>query len=75
MYKTKVLKSEIMGEKAKQAAEILGLILSHINVGLSQRVPMCSYPHSVMNAYLGKLIEKTSVTVVEPDAEPFKILS
>ena len=66
---------EIMGEKAEQAAEILGLTLTGRNVGLPERVPMCGYPYHVADTYLEKLIEKTSVIVVEPDAEPFKILS
>ena len=66
---------EIMGEKAEQAAEILGLTLTGRNVGPPERVPMCGYPYHVADTYLEKLIEKTSVIVVEPDAEPFKILS
>ena len=66
---------EIMGEKAEQAAEILGLTLTGRNVGLPERVPMCGYPYHVADTYLEKLIEKTSVIVVEPDSEPFKILS
>lgn len=66
---------EIMGKKAEQAAEILGLTLTGRNVGLPERVPMCGYPYHVADTYLEKLIEKTSVIVVEPDAEPFKILS
>ena len=66
---------EIMGKKAEQAAEILGLTLTGRNVGLPERVPMCGYPYHVADTYLEKLIEKTSVIVVELDAEPFKILS
>ena len=66
---------EIMGKKAELAAEILGLTLTGRNVGLSERVPMCGYPYHIADTYLEKLIEKTSVIVVEPDAEPFKILS
>ncbi len=66
---------EIMGEKAEQAAEILGLTLTGRNVRLPERVPMCGYPYHVADTYLEKLIERTSVIVVEPDAEPFKILS
>ncbi len=66
---------EIMGKKAEQAAEILGLTLTGRNVGLPERVPMCGYPYHVADTYLEKLIEKTSVIIVEPDAEPFKILS
>ena len=38
-------------------------------------MPMCGYPYHVADTYLEKLIEKTSVIVVEPDVEPFKILS
>ena len=64
-----------MGKKAEQAAEILGLTLTGRNVGLPERVPMCGYPYHVADTYLEKLIEKTSVIIVEPDAEPFKILS
>ena len=66
---------EIMGKKAEQAAEILELTLLSRNVGLPERVPMCGYPYRVADTYLEKLIEKTSVIVVEPDAEPFKILA
>ena len=66
---------EIMGKKAEQAAEILGLTLTGRNVGPPERVPMCGYPYHVADTYLEKLIERTSVIVVEPDAEPFKILS
>ena len=66
---------EVMGEKAEQAAEILGLTLTGRNVGPPERVPMCGYPYHVADTYLEKLIERTSVIVVEPDAEPFKILS
>ena len=66
---------EIMGKKAEQAAEILGLTLTGRNIGLPERVPMCGYPYHVADTYLKKLIEKTSVIVVEPDAESFKILS
>ena len=66
---------EIMGEKAEQAAEIHGLTLTDRNVGPPERVPMCGYPYHVADTYLEKLIERTSVIVVEPDAEPFKILS
>ena len=66
---------EIMGEKAKQAATILDLTLTGRNVGLPERVPMCGFPYHVADTYLEKLIERTSVIVVEPDAEPFKILS
>ena len=66
---------EIIGKKAEQAAEILKLTLLSRNVGLPERVLMCGYPYRVADTYLEKLIEKTSVIVVEPCAEPFKILS
>lgn len=66
---------EVMGEKAEQAAEILGLTLTGRNVGLPERVPMCGFPYHVADRYFGKLTESVSVVVVEPDAEPFKILS
>lgn len=66
---------EVMGEKAEQAATILDLTLTGRNVGLDERIPMCGFPYHVADTYLEKLIERTSVIVVEPDAEPFKILS
>ena len=66
---------EVMGEKAEQAANILDLTLTGRNVGLPERVPMCGFPYHVADRYFGKLTESVSVVVVEPDAEPFKILS
>ena len=66
---------EVMGEKAEQAATILDLTLTGQNVGLPERVPMCGFPYHITDKYLGKLTESVSVVVVEPDAEPFKILS
>ena len=66
---------EVMGEKAEQAATILDLTLTGRNVGLPEIVPMCGFPYHVADRYLGKLTESVSVVVVEPDAEPFKILS
>ncbi len=66
---------EIMGEKAEQAANILDLTLTGRNVGLEERIPMCGFPYHVADRYFGKLTESVSVVVVEPDAEPFKILS
>lgn len=66
---------EVMGEKAEQAATILDLTLTGRNVGLPERVPMCGFPYHVADRYLEKLTESVSVVVVEPEAEPFKILS
>ena len=66
---------EVMGEKAEQAATILDLTLTGRNVGLPERVPMCGFPYHVADKYFEKLTESISVVVVEPDAEPFKILS
>lgn len=66
---------EVMGEKAEQAATILDLTLTGRNVGLDERVPMCGFPYHVADRYFGKLTDSVSVVVVDPDAEPFKILS
>ena len=66
---------EVMGEKAEQAATILDLTLTGRNIGLDERIPMCGFPYHVADRYLGKLTESVSVVVVEPDTEPFKILS
>ena len=49
---------EIMGKKAEQAAEILGLTLTGRNVGLPERVPMCGYPYHVAEPYLESKCEK-----------------
>ena len=66
---------EMMGEKAEQAATVLDLTLTGRDVGLDERIPMCGFPYHVADRYFGKLTESVSVVVVEPDAEPFKILS
>ena len=66
---------EIMGEKAEQAANILGLTLTGRNVGLPERVPMCGFPYHVTETYLEKLLVQSSVVVVEGENEPIKILS
>lgn len=66
---------EIMGEKAEQAANILGLTLTGRKVGLPERVPMCGFPYHVTETYLEKLLERSSVVVVEGENEPIKILS
>lgn len=66
---------EVMGEKAEQAATVLDLTLTGRNVGLDERIPMCGFPYHVADRYFGKLTDSVSVVVVEPDAEPFKILS
>ena len=66
---------EVMGEKAEQAATILDLTLTGRDVGLDERIPMCGFPYHVADRCFGKLTESVSVVVVEPDAEPFKILS
>ncbi len=66
---------EIMGEKAEQAANILGLTLTGRNVGLPERVPMCGFPYHVAEQYIEKLLDKVGVVVVEPDKEPFFIKS
>ena len=66
---------EVMGEKAEQAATVLDLTLTGRDVGLDERIPMCGFPYHVADRYFGKLTESVSVVVVEPDAEPFKILS
>ena len=66
---------EIMGEKAEQAANILGLTLTGRKVGLPERVPMCGFPYHVTETYLEKLLQRSSVVVVEGENEPIKILS
>ena len=66
---------EIMGEKAEQAANILGLTLTGRNVGLPERIPMCGFPYHVTERYIEKLLDKASVIVVEADKEPVLIKS
>ena len=66
---------EMFFDDALKASKLLDLTLTGRNVGLPERVPMCGFPYHVADRYFGKLTESVSVVVVEPDAEPFKILS
>ncbi len=66
---------EVMGEKAKQVADELGITLTGRDVGLKERVPMCGVPYHAMDRYLDKILERHGVVLIEPDKEPIYILS
>ncbi len=66
---------EVMGHKAKEAADILDITLTGRDCGLDERVPMCGFPYHVSQEYLGKLLEHSGVVALEPDKEPMYILS
>ena len=66
---------EVMGENARTVAQELDLTLTSREVGLPERVPMCSFPYHVTEVYLEKLLEKHSVILAEEGKEPKHILS
>ena len=66
---------EIFGEKAVTIGEELDLIVTSRDFGLEQRVPMIGFPYHVADSYLEKITEKRGVVVVEPNAEPFYLMS
>ena len=66
---------EIFGDKAKTIGEELDLTITGRDFGLSERVPMVGFPYHVTDAYISKIVEKHSVLLLEPDAEPKYILS
>lgn len=66
---------EIMGEKARAAADELNLTLTSRSVGLPERVPMCGFPYHVMEQYTEKLLEKHSVVIAENEGDEKYILS
>lgn len=66
---------EIFGEKAITIGEELDLIVTSRDFGLEQRVPMIGFPYHVADSYLEKITEKRGVVVVEPNSEPFYLMS
>ncbi len=66
---------EVLGERAKETAEILDLTLTGRDCGLDERVPMCGFPYHVTQEYFGKILEQRGIVILEPDKEPMYILS
>lgn len=67
---------EVMGDKAKQAAEQLDLTLTGRDIGLVERVPMCGFPYHIADKYIEKLLINNGVTIIEEiDKEPIHIMS
>lgn len=54
---------EVMGDKAAQVAATLDLTLTGRDVGLSERVAMCGFPHHIADEYIAKLRESSDVIV------------
>ena len=58
---------EVMGEKAKEAAELLDLTLTGRDVGEGERVPMVGFPVSVAEQYIEKLLTVRDVVKIEDE--------
>jgi len=60
---------EVLGKRAVETAEELGLTLTSRDLGLEQRIPVIGIPYLASETYFRKLRKKHSVVVVEPDGE------
>ncbi len=61
---------EVMGDKAKEAAETLDITLTGRDCGLDERVPMCGFPFHVRENYIDQLLTNGAVVMLEPEQEP-----
>ena len=66
---------EVMGENARTVAEEVELTLTSRDVGLSERVPMCGFPHFTSDVYIDKILETHGVILAEDGKEPRYVLS
>lgn len=60
---------EVLGKRAVEISEELGLTLTGRDLGLEQRVPMIGFPYHAADIYFDKLRQKHSVVVVDADGE------
>lgn len=60
---------EVLGKRAVETAEELGLTLTSRDLGLEQHIPVIGIPYLASETYFRKLRKKHSVVVVEPDGE------
>jgi len=60
---------EVLGKRAVDISEEVGLTLTSRDLGLEQRVPMIGFPYHAAETYFKKIRQKHSVVVVEPDGE------
>ena len=65
---------EILGEKAKEAAEVLDLLLTSRDVGLNDRVPMCGFPFHAAKSYIDKLTEHGAVCLADETDEEKRVI-
>ncbi len=65
---------EVLGEKAKEAAEILDLTLTARDIGAPERVPLVGFPYHVSEKYIEELRRHGDVIITGPGEEP-KILT
>ena len=65
---------EILGDKAKEAAEVLDLMLTSRDVGLNDRVPMCGFPFHAAQSYIDKLTEHGAVCLADESDEEKRII-
>ncbi len=60
---------EVLGKRAVETADELGLTLTSRDLGLEQRIPVIGIPYLASETYFRKLRRKHSVVVVEQDGE------
>ncbi len=60
---------EVLGKRAVEIAEEIGLTLTSRDLGLEQRVPMIGFPYHAAETYFKKIRQKHSIVVVEQDGE------
>ena len=64
---------EVLGEKAKEAAEILDLTLTARDIGAPERVPLVGFPFHASEKYIEELRRHGDVIVTGPGEEPKKL--
>lgn len=64
---------EVIGEKAQEAANILGIMLTSRDFGIAEHVPMCGFSVHAADEYIAKLAQNNNVLVAEESGEPIYI--
>lgn len=65
----------VFGEDVKALAAEEKFTFTHIDLGLPEKVPMCSVPQKYLEQFIDELLERHSVLLVEDDNEPKYIQS
>lgn len=58
---------EVFGENAKRIANELDLTLTGRDCGLAERIPMIVFPYHVAEIYFAKMLQFTSIAIIEND--------